>query len=203
MKAINNSALSTLVANGGDVIDCIAVDGNGRMLVNLSGIQSGGTLLGKAHDAASAAGDVGILTMAVRRDALTGQTSAAGDFSRTAVDAGERIIVCPYSPPAAQIQGTNAAAITNTTSTQILSADVSFRRSITDLSITNESAVNTRVDILDGATVIWRAHVSANSHYHHTFNQPLRGSINTALNAQCATTASSVFVSVTGFNIPY
>jgi len=203
MKVINNAALTNLLANGGEVGDCLAVDGNARMLVNLSGIQSGATLLGKAQDAASTSGDVGILAMAVRRDALTGQSSAANDFARIAVDAGERIIVCPYSPPGAQIQGGNAAAITNTTSTQIFSSDPSFRRCITDLSITNESAVNTRVDILDGATVIWRAHVSANNHYHHTFNQPLRGTINTAVNAQCATTAASVFVSVTGFNIPY
>lgn len=203
MKVINNSALATLIPTASQAGDAVAVDAQGRLLTTASGVTTGTTSLGKAQDVASAAGDVGIMAMAVRRDGLTGQSSAANDISRIAVDAGERVITCPYAPPGSQIQGGNAAAITDLTSTQIFSADASFRRSITDISITNESAVNTRVDILDGATVIWRAHVAANSHYDHTFNQPLRGTVNTAINAQCATTAASVFVSVTGFNIPY
>lgn len=203
MKAIVNSALSSLLGNGGDVSDCIAVDTLARPIMNLSAMMTGSQQAGKAHGAAAHTIDIGMVDFGVRRDTLTTQQTGANQYNFIATDAGERTLVCPYAPPGATIQGGNAAAITGTTSTQIIAADATNRIYVTNLSITNESAVASRVDILDGATVIWRAHVPANNYYEHTFHVPLRGTVNTALNAQCATTATSTFVSVTGYKATY
>lgn len=203
MRTIVNSSLATVYAAQLEMGDGLAVDVQGRLLANVNTLGQGSTLAGKAQDAATAGGDVGIAAMTVRRDSLTGVSSATGDWQRLATDAGERVITSHFAPPQATISGRNASAIINTTSTQIIAADASFRRYITDVLITNESATATRVDILDGATVLASCYVGGNNYFEHSFTIPLRGTVNTAVNAQCATTAASVFVTLTGFNAPY
>lgn len=112
--------------------------------------------------------------------------------------------VCVPAPTAQQYQAINASAITTTSSTAIkAAAGTGIRNYVTDISITNTSATASRVDILDGATVIWSAHIKAGDSYRHNFTTPLRGTANTAINAQCATTATATFVSITGFTAQY
>jgi hypothetical protein len=93
---------------------------------------------------------------------------------------------------------TNASPITNTASTQIISAPpAGANRYITSISIVNDSLTATRVDILDGTTIVYRFRATNTNNPTLVFNPPIRISGN--LNAQCASTGSSIFVSVSGF----
>lgn len=58
------------------------VSGTVAVLAVIAG--TGATNLGKAEDAAAASGDVGVFTLAVRRDALTTSASATGDYNEMA-----------------------------------------------------------------------------------------------------------------------
>lgn len=77
---------------------------------------------------------------------------------------------------------------------------------ITSLQLANANAtVGTDVQVLDGSTVIWRAFLPALADgfaqgiQSVTFNPPLVGSNNTALNAKCGTTGATVYVNAQGY----
>jgi len=85
------------------------------------------------------------------------------------------------------------------------SKTISLRNYLTDLSFVNNSATATAISILDGSTVIWTGYADHNPGAQPAvpvvvnLNTPLRGSPNTALNIQCATTGAGVYWSASGF----
>lgn len=64
----------------------------------------------------------------------------------------------------------------------------------------NTSVVASEIVVLDGATVIWRGHASASMVMTdgYTFDPPLRGTANTAMNVQMVTTGTATIVSAQG-----
>lgn len=65
----------------------------------------------------------------------------------------------------------------------------------------NMAAVASEIVIKDGATIIWRGHVSASMTFgeYLQFSPPLKGTANTALNVALLTTATATIVSAQGY----
>lgn len=88
MLAVRNDAGTTLAGTNGDYAP-LGVDANGHLRVTITGQVPGtsATQLGKAEDAVAASGDTGVAVLAVRRDTLSSDVSAAGDYATLKVDA--------------------------------------------------------------------------------------------------------------------
>ena len=82
---------------------------------------------------------------------------------------------------------------------------IKLRNYLTDLSFVNNSSTPTVISILDGSTVIWSGFADHNPSSQPAVPvainliTPLKGSPNTALNIQCATTAANIYWSASGF----
>jgi hypothetical protein len=154
----------------------------------------------KAEDAVHATGDVGMFALGVRAPATpTVSTSAVGDYSQLTVDAEGKMIVVQGADPAVTFQ-----SITTLTATAAVAARAAqaagIRTYVTDVTVANTSATAARVDVLDGATVIWSAMVPANDTFEKSFRTPLRGTAATALNVQMSAAVTDVRVSVEGYS---
>jgi len=95
----------------------------------------------------------------------------------------------------------SAADIVNTNSTAVKAATTGSRYIITDIAVSNmDAAVNTRVDILSGATVVWSGPASANAGgFVHQLGTPIVCGLSEAINAQCGTDSAMVRVAVSGY----
>lgn len=101
-----------------------------------------------------------------------------------------------------------AGGITDTSDVVLkAAAGPGFINTLGSLQIVNAAAgVNTEVVIKDGSTVIWRGYAPASialvtqlQMVPITFDPPLYGSTNTALNFACITTASKTYVNAQGW----
>lgn len=111
-----------------------------------------------------------------------------------------REVIAPYAIPENAVRGTTGDIVDTTSTSVIASQGGSLRTYITSITVSNLSAaVTTRVDILDGASVIWQGPAAPGGGYCITFPVPLVGTAATAVNAQCGTTAAQVRVSVAGY----
>lgn len=122
-----------------------------------------------------------------------GSGTASGTFTTTLLPAG-----------ATAFTAVSAADITGTSSTAVKAAGASgVVHYITAITVSNlAAAVATRVDILDGATVIWSGPAAAaGGGFCITFGIPKAGTAATAINAQCGTTAAQVRVAIAGYSI--
>ena len=158
--------------------------------------------LGKAEDAAHASGDTGVALLTRRITSNATSAGASADYATLDSDDDGRVYVNPFGASVDKFfTAVSASDITNTTSTSVKAAVASNRHYITSLSISNmHASVNTRVDVLDGATVIWQCAAAANGGgCTHTFPTPLRGSVNTAINCQNATTGAATRCAISGY----
>lgn len=92
--------------------------------------------------------------------------------------------------------------ITNTTDVAVrAAAGAGVRNYITGIQFKNTSATASEIVIKDGATIVWRGHVSASMTVSDgfTFNPPLRGTANTAVNVALITTGTATLVDVQGY----
>jgi hypothetical protein len=189
--AVRNDTVSALAANG-DYIP-LTTDSSGRLRTIVSGPIDNG-------NAVSSSPPVLIGTMAATSNP---GGIAHGQMVRTLSDLIGRPVVTLHGLPENTFTGVSAADIVDTTSTQVVAAGgVGIRRYISAISVSNMHAtVATRVDILDGATVVWTGPAAANGGgYTITFPQQIRCSANTAINAQCGTTGAAVRVAISGTN---
>lgn len=92
--AVRKDTATALAGADGDYAP-VEVDASGRMWVNVGDVTpgTGATNLGKAEDAAHASGDVGVMSLAVRRDAPASSAGTDGDYSPLAVDSIGRLRV--------------------------------------------------------------------------------------------------------------
>lgn len=153
-----------------------------------------------AHDAADSGNPV-----KVGARARTSNITAVANDDRVDIIADRlgRQVVQPYTLDENVWTAVSASDITNTTSTAVKAATASTRYCITSITVSNMHAtVSTRVDILDGSTVIWTGPAAAlGGGYSITFPAPKPLTTNTAINAQCGTTGAAVRVAIAGFSI--
>lgn len=157
-----------------------------------------------AHSSATTLAPVGV----AGRVMTANETNlVAGDVSDFKMTTNGAVINYPYSAP--DLTWNYAAAsggITNSTDVTVKAAAGSgVRNFIRDLDVRNAHAsVATEFVIKDGAsTVLWRGHLPANGdQVSITFDPPLRGTANTAVNIACVTTGAQVYANVRGFTAP-
>ncbi|WP_431304054.1 ubiquitin-activating E1 FCCH domain-containing protein [Sediminicoccus sp. BL-A-41-H5] len=115
------------------------------------------------------------------------------------------LVTKPFSLP--ELDWSYAGPITGlTTATDTAvraAAGVGIRSYVTGLQVQNTSATASEFQIKDGATVLWRCLMPANSAFLDiTFPSPLRGTANTALNIQAVTAGSVVVANLQGYAAP-
>lgn len=174
--------------------------------VNITGSTATGTASlsvqgDRAHDAtvAAAGNPVRIAGRALSAAYTTVATGDVADFVTTLQGVQ---VTRPWQIPELEWSYASAAGgIVNTTDVVLASATASVRRYITSMQLKNISATATEVVLKDGATIIWRGHVSASmtTSEEIIFNNPLRTTAGAALNVACITTAAAVYVNAQGF----
>lgn len=125
-------------------------------------------------------------------------------YIRASSTSGNSIPVTFLPPGATRFVAVSSADITDTSSQAVKTAGgagVVFY--ITSITVSNMSpTVATRVNILDGSTVIWQGPAAAaGGGFCATFPIVLVGTANTAINAQCGTTGAAVRVAIAGYQI--
>ena len=131
---------------------------------------------------------------------------ATGDVADFVTTTQGAQIVRPWQIPEQEWSYAAAAGgISNTTDVVLAAAaGTGLRRYITSIDLKNISATATEVVIKDGATVLWRGHLSANmtEPVEIAFYNPLKTTANAALNFACITTAAQVYVNAQGYTAP-
>lgn len=128
---------------------------------------------------------------------------SGGQRTNQAFDVLGRAVNTPALPDSLV---TGQVALTTTTSTVLLPASVGQRNYVQDLLLSNGSATGVTVLILDGTTLLMQIYLAAQgTPVPYALNVPLRGSVNTALNAQLslATASGGVYVHSAGYTAPY
>lgn len=95
---------------------------------------------------------------------------------------------------------TSTSDITNTTAVEVGAVKTGKKYCVTGLTVSNTDAtVTTIVNLLDGTTPIWHCPATANGGgCVVSFDPPVCGTSNTALNVEAVTTSAQVRVSVKG-----
>lgn len=110
---------------------------------------TGAANLGKAEDAASASGDTGVFTLAVRRDTLTVSASATGDYNEQAVDQYGSMQVRDYEKQARTYSASaNIAAAASATDIAILPGSATTTVFVTKVIISGIQTTGGLADVL-------------------------------------------------------
>jgi hypothetical protein len=163
------------------------------------------TIIGNGQTAHSSPSTGNPLRAAGRVSSVSDITLISGDACDLFMTTSGALVEKPFSAPELDWQFAGAAGgITNTADVVIAAAGgAGIRNYVTALSITNASATGTEVVIKDGAAVIWRGFVGAqtlpNSSIPLVFPTPLRGTAATALNVACITAGAAVYVNAQGY----
>lgn len=162
----------------------------------------GGVAGTTAHDAAVSTAPVRVAGRAMTANYTAVQTGDVADLVSTLVGA---LVNKPFSIP--ELDWSYAGPIAGlTTATDIAAkaaAGAGVRNYVTALQVQNTSATATEFQIKDGATVIWRCLLPANSAVLDiSFPSPLKGTANTALNIQAVTAGSVVVANLQGYAAP-
>jgi hypothetical protein len=167
---------------------------------NLSGNQNVGGAA--AHDSPVSGNPVRLAGRALNANYATVSTGDTADLVTTLAGA---LIQKPFSIPELDWQFQQVTPVADTADKVLKAAGAAgIRNFITGLQVKNINAVPTEIVIKDGATVIWRGHLSANmlNADSISFAIPLHGTAATALNFACITTGASVYVSAQGYQAP-
>lgn len=162
------------------------------------------TNLGKAEDAGHTSGDVGVMALAVRNDALAGLAGTTLDYSPIAVDIGGRVMA-DKSPAAAMVRGLNSVAGTGDTAvTGTISGDAGLKTYITSAQVANTGSTTTLITFKDGnaGSALAYTIAPAGGGSNIVFETPLVTTANTALYFACASSSTTVYCSAQGYKAP-
>jgi hypothetical protein len=117
-------------------------------------------------------------------------------------------IIQDNTAPGLLVSGGTAAAITGTTSTQVIVGKANYYLNITSVLVTDSSTANTQVELQDGyaGTVIWPGGYTCQTGFHGYFEYPVPLRVPTLGNGLYAvdvTTGASVLVSAVGYYSKY
>jgi hypothetical protein len=128
-------------------------------------------------------------------------TFVAGDAQMTTQTSDMQTLVKPYGLPETDWQ--NVGLRTDTVVFNVKAAGAAgVRNYLTDLQYQNSHAtVGSEIQVLDGATVIWRGYAPPNMTIPAVihFNTPLRGTAATGMNVQIITTGTNTFINTQGY----
>jgi hypothetical protein len=153
-----------------------------------------------AHDAVVTGNPVRVAARALSAAYTTVATGDSADLVSTLQGV---LVTRPWQIPELEWSYASAAGgITNTTDVVLAAAPAAgLRRCITSMDVKNLSATATEVVLKDGATVIWRGHLSASMTLAEQVNfaNPLKATAATALNFACITTGAQVYINAQGY----
>lgn len=214
-----NSSLSSIdgkitAVNTGAVVLAAGTAAFGKLSAN-SGVDIGdvdvtsvtpgttATSLGKAEDAAHTSGDVGVMSLGVRNDAMSTLTSADGDYSPISVTSTGRLLVTP-APSSAMVRGNASVAGTGDTSLVAASGSGGLKTYITNLSFANTGSSNTLITVKDGSggSTLFYTIAPAGGGSNIELDIPIVTTANTALYFACGTSSTTVYASATGYLAP-
>lgn len=166
---------------------------------------SGGTNLGKAEDGGHTTGDVGVMTLGVRNDALAAISGSDLDYTPPATDSAGRSIVIPFAPAAARAVGTATTTGTGDTSLVAASGDAGLRTYITDIIVANTGSATSLITFKDGnggSTLGYTiAPAGGGSNLIHLAT-PIRTTANTAFYFAAATSSTTIYLTALGYKAP-
>ncbi len=213
-------ALSIGGTDGSGNLQEISVDTDGQLQVDIATIAAGDNNIGNvdivtlpastntievvgdvAHDIAAAGNPV--LGAARATNSIEGLTQvAAADASYITSDLNGCLVTRAHTTLEENIsERVSDTAGTSTNFTNFAAGGAGIHNYVTDVTITNTSATDTYVDLRDGSagSVIWTFPCPANGGATHSFSVPLKGAANTALAYDVGAAASTVYISVNGF----
>lgn len=161
------------------------------------------TSLGKAEDAAHTSGDVGVMALAVRNDAMGTLTSTDGDYSPISATSTGRLLVTP-APSSAMVRGSASVAGTGDTSLVAASGNAGLKTYITNLSFANTGSSNTLITVKDGSggSTLFYTIAPAGGGSNIQLDIPIVTTANTALYFACGTSSTTVYATATGYLAP-
>lgn len=177
---------------------------------SFGGAAAGGGFIVKTEDAAFGDSDTLVVSGTAREDSMSVDTGAVTDINVLKSDKFGRLHVST-APEAHLFSCVSAADITDTNSTAVCAADADELYVVLDICCSNtDTAVATRVNILDGATVIHTMVLQTmvvaapgDSESCQTFPGGIKAAaINTAINAQAITTSAEIRCSIHGYKLP-
>lgn len=171
------------------------IDTRGNLAVTVMGF---GNTAGAAVTSATADANAGGLGLSIWGQ---GAVFNGSTWDRTRGDTNGTVVQPALSSTFWSYAGATGG-ITNTTDVAVkTAAGASVRNYVSSIQFKNTSATASEIVIKDGATIIWRGHVSASMAVSDTvvFNPPLRGTANTAINVAMITTATATIVSLQGY----
>lgn len=164
---------------------------------------TGATNLGKAEDAAHTSGDVGVMSLGVRNDAMAALSGTDGDYTPIATSKSGRLLVTP-APSSAMVRGNASVAGTGDTSLVAASGSGGLKTYITNLSFANTGSSNTLITVKDGSggSTLFYTIAPAGGGSNIELDIPIVTTANTALYFACGTSSTTVYASATGYLAP-
>ena len=185
------------VTSGGVTVP-FRVNATGQLETSSAANPVGTTGPSKIEDAVHVSGDMGTFVLGVRAPATPiAPASAAGDYSLVLVDSEGKLITAGTGDSAQTVQA-NVILTAVTDAALLAAAGATLRNYVTDITAENNSDAAVRVIVRDGTTNLWSATLPARTTVSRSFNTPLRGTVNTAINGQLSV-AGSVPVSIGGY----
>lgn len=165
---------------------------------------TGAANLGKAEDAVAADGDVGVMALGVRNDALASKTGSNGDYTQITVDQTGKVVTSPYAPEGARASGTATVTGTSDTSVVAASGSGSLKLYITSAQIVNTGSTTSLITFKNGSGGSTLAYSIAptGGGSNILFPVPLVTSANTALYFAAASSSTTIYVSAQGYYAP-
>lgn len=207
---VSDSA-TTQSATDGDIV-ALALNRYGYVMVDVTTAtsQTPANSIARAEDDAFTGGSAGVTLFAQRDDAASVDTSGSLDLGPVKMDKFNRLLVTEINQEHL-FSCVSSSSIEDTNSTAVCAADADEIYVIKDICCSNsDTAIATRVTILDGATAIHDmvlgsmvAAAPGSSTVCQTFPTGIKAAaVNTAINAQATTTSAEVRCSIHGYKVP-
>lgn len=189
------NAIGKLAANSGVDIGDVDVTTVGTITPGTAA-----TSLGKAEDAAHSSGDVGVMALGIRNDALAATAGTDLDYLPPTLDSDGRMVTVSNAPKAAMVRGT--ASVTDTTTTSLIAAGAgSLRNYITAVQFANTGSTTVLVTLQDGSggTALARTIIPAGGGSNIYYDIPLVTTAATALFFAAGGSSTTVYASAQGY----
>lgn len=199
INSLQQGAWSTSIQGTVSVLGTVPVTQSGTWITSISGVAY-------AEDSGHTDGNPGLFTFGVRNDTVASFVSANTDYTPIGLDSAGRNVTKPFAPDQASVIGHNSIVAIGVGAGSVLvmqAPGVGLKNYLTDFNIANTGTVTTIVQFNDtDASIVGRTIAPAGGGSNHSFAVPLTTpSTNKAIAVQLIS-ASSVFITVSGYKAP-